>query len=53
MDEIKTGAAYIRVSDERQDECSLDSQKKKICEFAAKEGYINTPKKEITKNNQK
>ena len=37
---LKTGAAYIRVSDERQDEYSPDSQLKKIREYAAKEGYI-------------
>lgn len=35
----KIGAAYIRVSDERQDEYSPDSQIKKIREHAAKEGY--------------
>ena len=35
----KIGAAYIRVSDERQDEYSPDSQLKKIREYAAKEGY--------------
>lgn len=34
------GAAYVRVSDERQDEYSPDSQLKKIREFAEKEGYI-------------
>ena len=39
-DLLKIGAAYIRVSDERQDEYSPDSQLKKIREFAAKEGYI-------------
>lgn len=39
MDEIKTGAAYIRVSDERQDEYSPDSQLKKIRENAARDGY--------------
>jgi DNA invertase Pin-like site-specific DNA recombinase len=33
------GAAYIRVSDERQDEYSPDSQLKKIREYAAREGY--------------
>ena len=37
---LKIGAAYVRVSDERQDEYSPDSQLKKIREFAAKEGYI-------------
>ena len=35
----KIGAAYIRVSDERQDEYSPDSQLKKIREYAAREGY--------------
>ena len=39
-DLLKIGAAYIRVSDERQDEYSPDSQLKKIREFASKEGYI-------------
>ena len=38
-DLFKIGAAYIRVSDERQDEYSPDSQLKKIREFASKEGY--------------
>lgn len=37
---LKIGAAYVRVSDERQDEYSPDSQLKKIREHAAKEGYI-------------
>lgn len=37
---LKIGAAYVRVSDERQDEYSPDSQLKKIREYAAKEGYI-------------
>ena len=37
---LKIGAAYIRVSDERQDEYSPDSQLKKIREFASREGYI-------------
>ena len=36
---LKIGAAYIRVSDERQDEYSPDSQLKKIREHAAKDGY--------------
>ena len=36
---LKIGAAYIRVSDERQDEYSPDSQLKKIREHAAREGY--------------
>lgn len=37
---MKIGSAYIRVSDERQDEYSPDSQLKKIREYAEKEGYI-------------
>ncbi len=37
---LKIGAAYIRVSDERQDEYSPDSQLKKIREYASKEGYL-------------
>ena len=37
---LKIGAAYIRVSDERQDEYSPDSQLKKIREYASKEGYM-------------
>lgn len=37
---LKIGAAYIRVSDERQDEYSPDSQLKKIREYAAKIGYV-------------
>jgi DNA invertase Pin-like site-specific DNA recombinase len=37
---LRIGAAYIRVSDERQDEYSPDSQLKKIREYAAKEGYM-------------
>lgn len=36
----KIGAAYIRVSDERQEEYSPDSQLKKIREYAAKDGYM-------------
>ena len=41
MDELyKIGSAYIRVSDERQDEYSPDSQLKKIREYASKEGYV-------------
>ena len=36
----KIGAAYVRVSDERQDEYSPDSQLKKIREYAAKDGYM-------------
>jgi DNA invertase Pin-like site-specific DNA recombinase len=39
-DLLKIGAAYIRVSDERQDEYSPDSQLKKIREYAAREGYL-------------
>lgn len=37
---FKIGSAYVRVSDERQDEYSPDSQLKKIREFAEKDGYI-------------
>lgn len=37
---LHVGAAYIRVSDERQDEYSPDSQLKKIREYARKEGCI-------------
>lgn len=37
---LKVAAAYIRVSDERQDEYSPDSQLKKTREYAAKEGYF-------------
>lgn len=37
---LKIAAAYIRVSDERQDEYSPDSQLKKIREYAAKEGFL-------------
>ncbi len=36
---MKTAAAYIRVSDERQDEYSPDSQLKLINEYAKKNGY--------------
>ncbi len=36
----RIAAAYIRVSDERQDEYSPDSQLKKIREYAAKDGYM-------------
>lgn len=39
-DLLRIGAAYIRVSDERQDEYSPDSQLKKVREYAAKEGYM-------------
>lgn len=39
-DLLRIGAAYIRVSDERQDEYSPDSQLKKIREAAAKDGYM-------------
>ena len=37
---LKIGAAYVRVSDERQDEYSPTSQLKKVREFASKEGYM-------------
>ena len=37
---LKVGSAYIRVSDERQDEYRPDSQLKKIREYAEKEGYL-------------
>ena len=37
---LRIGAAYIRVSDERQDEYSPDSQLKKIREHAAKDGVM-------------
>lgn len=37
--EIKIAAAYIRVSDERQDEYSPDSQLKLIRDYAKKNGY--------------
>lgn len=36
---LKTGAAYVRVSDDRQDEYSPDSQLKLIRDFAKKNGY--------------
>lgn len=36
---LNIGAAYIRVSDSRQDEYSPSSQLSKIREYAAKEGY--------------
>lgn len=39
-DLLNIGAAYIRVSDERQDEYSPDSQLKKVREYAAKDGYL-------------
>lgn len=39
-DLLRIGSAYVRVSDERQDEYSPDSQLKKIREYAAKEGYV-------------
>ncbi len=39
-DLTKIGAAYIRVSDERQDEYSPDSQLKKIREHAERRGYF-------------
>ena len=37
---LKIGAAYIRVSDSRQDEYSPDSQLKKIREYAERDGYL-------------
>lgn len=37
---MKTAAAYLRVSTERQDEYSLDSQLKLIRDYAAKNDYI-------------
>lgn len=37
---LKIGSAYVRVSDERQDEYSPDSQLKKIREYAEKDGYL-------------
>lgn len=40
MELLRIGAAYIRVSDERQDEYSPDSQLKRIREYAAKDGYM-------------
>lgn len=40
MELLKIGAAYVRVSDERQDEYSPDSQLKKIREYAEKDGYF-------------
>ena len=39
-DLLRIGSAYIRVSDERQDEYSPTSQLSKIREFASKEGYM-------------
>ena len=39
MELLKIGSAYIRVSDESQDEYSPDSQLKKIRDYASKEGY--------------
>ena len=39
MDEIKRACAYIRVSDERQDEYSPDSQLKRIRAYAAVHGF--------------
>lgn len=40
QDLLKPSAAYIRVSDDRQDEYSPDSQLKKVREYATKEGYF-------------
>lgn len=37
---LKIAAAYIRVSTEDQDEYSPDSQRKRIIDFANKEGYV-------------
>lgn len=37
---IRIAAAYLRVSDERQDEYSLDSQLRLIRDYAAKNNYI-------------
>lgn len=39
MDNIKIAAAYLRVSTDKQDEYSLDSQLKLIREYAAKNNY--------------
>ena len=36
---MKYAAAYIRVSDDRQDEYSPDSQLKLIREYAGRNGY--------------
>lgn len=40
MDGVKTAAAYIRVSDERQDEYSPDSQLKNIRAYCKQNGYM-------------
>ena len=40
LSKIERGATYVRVSDERKDEHSLDSQLNEIREHAEKEGYI-------------
>ena len=45
----KRGAAYVRVSDERKYEHSLDSQLKEIRKHAEKEGYIILNENESTK----
>lgn len=37
---LQIRSAYVRVSHEKQDERSLDSQSKEIREHARKEGYI-------------
>ena len=37
---IKFAAAYIRVSEDRQDEYSPDSQLKLVREYAKKNGYF-------------
>ena len=46
---LRIGAAYVRVSDERQDEYSPDSQLKEIRELAEKEGYIILDEHSTTK----
>lgn len=40
MTEYKIAAAYVRVSDERQDEYSPESQTRRIREYADKNGYV-------------
>lgn len=37
---MKTAAAYLRVSTDKQDEYSLDSQLKLIRDYAAKNGFL-------------
>lgn len=46
---LNIGAAYVRVSDERKDEHSIDSQLKEIRKHAEKEGYIILNENESTK----